>query len=1192
MRGLRLLALALLAGAAGAAGDAIVGAGTALPAAVFADARSAYRFATPGVEVQYSAGESRAGICRLEAFAAECGPADTLQGPALDGVDFAASAVALNQSDYTKYPDIQMYPVLATAIVPVYNLNGPANLILSTTVLSQIFSGQIKAWDDRRIKSSNPNFTSWKVPTNQSIELVVLQDASDTTAVFKTALYSFSRTFANSVEVSGRPSWGNLTPTRARGPEALTSYVFRTPWTLGYAPFQHAVQCNVSQVMVSKSSGVAVQASLDSITFAVLEKGSSFGGSRGRSYSSGASGSSWSGGSSGSYSRSSNVSYSSQNVAYRLTADLTNARGDNAWPIVTYNYVVLRKSTLRAGATCDTVRATVAFWQWFLTATVIESVAQDHYFVQPPDAVRSMVVQRLAGDVTCAGQPVAQVAVVRQEAAAGEASVSEVLQQLTEVYMADRAQVLFSYAAGSLATPAAVAVALGANQFVAVRRPGRGPAAGTATLLFAGVALAVVSQYDLVLDVPTLARILEGDIRTWSHPALGALNPAGFQDPMGNNITNSSIVLFCGPTCYSDSFFETMGQHEPNFTGAALLVAQRFGTEQQLRTMVAGTPFTLGITTSGGEFGGAVKLARLRRPEGTLVAPALASILACASAAASYALPAGLDLGASADPACYPLSDTVYFVVRTPQCDRPSAAALGTESVAFLRWAFGADSLAAALEDAGLAPLATASPAVVAANDQALLVLSCTPAPGSSTDVVPIVVGACVGAFFLLLILVGWYVWKSSRDMRALRKQFSDVKVAEDCAEAIACFDLDAVSWLSNLTKPSKIQLAFLRIVNLLVEVKPFIPDQLLSQLQTARHGAEPALPPTPKRPRGSRDDQTLPSTHSRSTISSAASRPSSGFALDTSKRLDSKSQAPSEDSSGGRRAGRGPRVHPYGPPAGAGGPAPDRCRRTCTYMFVRFALDGGPEADPLGQWATAVAAHVVVAAKAHGATIDKVTYDSVALHWNVNAQAAGAPLQATALAMELACASQILPRGLQDDLRLLIGAGHGVCTVATVSAAGQRFFVVGGPEVTNAVEVVVREVALPLGCTILLSSALQQEVTYGFRCSPRLWYRDVLFWEPVEQRGGCKTDDEWMYQIRRMDEDDTAQDVGRALQEVFLLARSGQPGSALLAEVHRIQQAFAEALTPQDLASLRSLQVSCHPHSHNYTESLLISNM
>lgn len=54
----------------------------------------------------------------------------------------------------------------------------------------------------------------------------------------------------------------------------------------------------------------------------------------------------------------------------RLTADLNNARGLNGWPIATYTYVVLRTSTLRAGATCDNVHDTVAFWQWFLTAGV------------------------------------------------------------------------------------------------------------------------------------------------------------------------------------------------------------------------------------------------------------------------------------------------------------------------------------------------------------------------------------------------------------------------------------------------------------------------------------------------------------------------------------------------------------------------------------------------------------------------------------------------------------------------------------------------------------------------------------------------------------------------------------------------------------------------------------------------------
>eukprot|EP00667_Euglena_gracilis_P011145 EG_transcript_11377 len=239
--------------------------------------------------------------------------------------------------------------------------------------------------------------------------------------------------------------------------------------------------------------------------------------------------------------------------------------------------------------------------------------------------------------------------------------------------------------------------------------------------------------------------------------------------------------------------------------------------------------------------------------------------------------------------------------------------------------------------------------------------------------------------------------------------------------------------------------------------------------------------------------------------------------------------------------------------------------------MFVRFVIEAEHEADKHGQLATAVAAHVVTLGKGHGATIDKVTYDSVALHWNVSAQCAGAPLHAAALAMELACVEQTLPAGFAGDVRLLVGIGHGPSTVATVSAAGQRFFVVGGPEIANAVDVVMQEVAVPLGCTILLSSAVQQEVKYGFRCCPRLWFRDVLFWEPVERRG-CKKEDEWMYQIKSMEEDDATLEVGRALHDVFLLARAGQSAAILQREVRHVQQHFAAQLSPQDLASLRCL--------------------
>eukprot|EP00667_Euglena_gracilis_P026349 EG_transcript_31625 len=192
--------------------------------------------------------------------------------------------------------------------------------------------------------------------------------------------------------------------------------------------------------------------------------------------------------------------------------------------------------------------------------------------------------------------------------------------------------------------------------------------------------------------------------------------------------------------------------------------------------------------------------------------------------------------------------------------------------------------------------------------------------------------------------------------MRALRKQFSDVKVAEDCAEAIACFDLEAVSWLANLSKPTKIQLAFLRIVSLLMEVKPFIPDQLLAQLQ--KRDAAPA--------RHSRrdSDHTLATSQSQNSFHSSSLHSGRSGRIarnDSAKGQSGRLHTSASDGSGGvRRVGRGGRVAPSNSDSVPGGAGVDRFRRTCTYMYVRFVITGNPEADRLGQLATTVAAHVV----------------------------------------------------------------------------------------------------------------------------------------------------------------------------------------------------------------------------------------
>jgi hypothetical protein len=52
----------------------------------------------------------------------------------------------------------------------------------------------------------------------------------------------------------------------------------------------------------------------------------------------------------------------------RMTADIMDAAGDQAWPIATFTYIILRNGQdsdrLRVGATCENVKETVKFWEW------------------------------------------------------------------------------------------------------------------------------------------------------------------------------------------------------------------------------------------------------------------------------------------------------------------------------------------------------------------------------------------------------------------------------------------------------------------------------------------------------------------------------------------------------------------------------------------------------------------------------------------------------------------------------------------------------------------------------------------------------------------------------------------------------------------------------------------------------------
>ncbi len=241
--------------------------GASFPDAVYQDAGFNYKL-TNGIDVAYTATGSSAGKCNMMGYwhtgnlnpeipAANktfdtnvCGDSCTVElcgfttadvpRVSTDAkpnpytlsrvplLDFAGSDSILKASDYAAFPDLQLFPALAGAAVPVYNIHELTTqskpLILSRATITQIYLGNIKMWNDAAIladNAANADIVAILTTLNKKIQIAVRQDGSGTTEIFSNSLKSFSpKTPAVSPDVSfettvgggERPMWcGQLT---------------------------------------------------------------------------------------------------------------------------------------------------------------------------------------------------------------------------------------------------------------------------------------------------------------------------------------------------------------------------------------------------------------------------------------------------------------------------------------------------------------------------------------------------------------------------------------------------------------------------------------------------------------------------------------------------------------------------------------------------------------------------------------------------------------------------------------------------------------------------------------------------------------------------------------------------------------------------------------------------------------------
>ena len=223
-----------------------------------------------------------------------------------------------------------MYPAVAGAVVPIYNLAGRnsshPNLILSPNLVAKIFGadlvdGGVTTWNDAAIVALNPDLNALGLLTSATINVIVREDKSGTTEIFTKALSSFDASFSTNIGVTSRSSGWSTSVTTADTNGGVAATVLATANSIGYSVLAEANALGLDKAELTVSGGT-VTATADAVEFALVEKGTLFGNN-------------------------------GQPVS-TLTANIHGTTGPKAWPIAGYTYLIMRKDTTLffAGQTC------------------------------------------------------------------------------------------------------------------------------------------------------------------------------------------------------------------------------------------------------------------------------------------------------------------------------------------------------------------------------------------------------------------------------------------------------------------------------------------------------------------------------------------------------------------------------------------------------------------------------------------------------------------------------------------------------------------------------------------------------------------------------------------------------------------------------------------------------------------------
>ena len=219
-------------------------------------------------------------------------------------IQFGATDVAMKDEDLASAPGpILHVPVVLGAVVLTYNLESvEQTLKFSPTTIADIFLGKITKWDDERIAADNPGVPLPSVP----LTVVHRSDGSGTSAVFTNYLAKVSPEWKEKVGEGTSPSFP--VGLGGKGNEGVTGQVKQTPNTIGYIELAYAVKNKMPVAEIKNKAGNFVLPNFETVTTAAAE--------------------------------------TLEETPEDLRATITDASGQNAYPISSYVYVLIYRDQM------------------------------------------------------------------------------------------------------------------------------------------------------------------------------------------------------------------------------------------------------------------------------------------------------------------------------------------------------------------------------------------------------------------------------------------------------------------------------------------------------------------------------------------------------------------------------------------------------------------------------------------------------------------------------------------------------------------------------------------------------------------------------------------------------------------------------------------------------------------------------